>query len=280
MKHLIALLSLLCAVAATSFSQSNSTVLQKELPIINISKDLTIHFISPENIQYVDLSTNAIQGDLPIENVLRIKVLPDSADKFRQEPGNVVLTVVGESFIAQYNLSFVSGNIGKSLPTQVNILPEHTSPLSFPGILLTTKDMQALSLRILKQPVRSGIRSTEGTGLKARLNGVYSVGDYIFLDIAYLNRTNLPYEIDEQRFKIEDKKIVKATNAQSIEVKPIWQLYASGFFNRRYRNIYVLKKLTFPGNKVLTVELTEKQLSGRALTLKIPYRDILNADTM
>jgi len=42
----------------------------------------------------------------------------------------------------------------------------------------------------------------------------------------------------------------------------------------------VFKKMTFPGNKLLHIELSEKQLSGRVITLGISYQDILNADTL
>lgn len=109
---------------------------------------------------------------------------------------------------------------------------------------------------------------------------MYTAGDHIFLDITYYNQSNLPYQIDEQRFKIEDKKITKATNVQSVEIKPVWQLYPSSAFKKQYRNVYVLQKATFPGNKVLNIELTEKQISGRVLTLQMKYKDILNADSL
>lgn len=89
---------------------------------------------------------------------------------------------------------------------------------------------------------------------------------------------NLKYEIDELRFKIEDKKVTKATTVQSYEIKPDLVLFDIPFFKKHYRNIYVFKKFTFPGNKQLHVELSEKQLSGRVINLQIPYKDILEAD--
>ena len=41
----------------------------------------------------------------------------------------------------------------------------------------------------------------------------------------------------------------------------------------------VLKKLTFPNDKVLTIEMSEKQISGRTITLEIDYEDVLHADS-
>ena len=50
-------------------------------------------------------------------------------------------------------------------------------------------------------------------------------------------------------------------------------------FLHGYRNVIVLKKLTFPNDKVLTIELSEKQISGRTITLAIDYEDVLSADS-
>jgi hypothetical protein len=42
--------------------------------------------------------------------------------------------------------------------------------------------------------------------------------------------------------------------------------------------VAVLKKMTFPNDKVLTIELSEKQISGRTISMTIDYEDILSAD--
>ena len=41
----------------------------------------------------------------------------------------------------------------------------------------------------------------------------------------------------------------------------------------------VIKKLTFPNDKILTIELSEKQISGRTIHLNIDYEDVLSADS-
>ena len=104
--------------------------------------------------------------------------------------------------------------------------------------------------------------------------------DYIFLDISFKNKTNLKFDLDQLRFKIEDKKITKATNVQSIEIEPEYQLFNPESFEKKYRNIYVFKKITFPNSKVFTIELAESQISGRTLTLQVKYSDLLAADTL
>lgn len=86
------------------------------------------------------------------------------------------------------------------------------------------------------------------------------------------------FDIDQIRFKIEDKKQTKATNFQSIEILPLMQVNKNLVFKKNYRNIFVFEKFTFPDEKVLTIEISEKQISGRTITLRIDYADILHAD--
>ena len=112
-----------------------------------------------------------------------------------------------------------------------------------------------------------------------RLNNVYTVGEYFFLDFSVTNRTNLQFDIDELRFKLCDKKLQKATNNQVIELDPVLLLDKSTSFRHGYRNVVVLKKMTFPNDKVLTIELSESQISGRTIAMNIDYEDVLAADS-
>ena len=244
---------------------------QDSLPTVQIPKNLTIHFISPEPVQYVDISSKALVGDLPLKNVVRIK-LKDSTKNFE----DAVITIAGETFIAQYHI--IPG--GAAAPTEINIIPADTRPLDIAGIGFSKNQLKAMTLNLMAEKPGSNVEKTSAFGIKGQVNHVYTLGDYIFLDISYKNKTRLKYDIDEFRFKIEDKKITKATNVQSVELKPEYILLETPSFEKYYRNVFVFKKLTFPGNKVLHVELSEQQISGRIITLNISYQDILNADTL
>ena len=105
------------------------------------------------------------------------------------------------------------------------------------------------------------------------------MSDYIFLDMTFKNNSNLSYDIEALKFSIEDKKIHKATNNQSIEMIPLFQLNPQKHFRKNFRNIYVFKKFTYPNSKVMMIRLIEEQLSGRTIEMKVNYSDILKADT-
>jgi len=244
---------------------------QEKLPVVYLPENLTIHFISPEPIQYVDISTKDLNGDLPLKNVLRLK-LRDSVKLFTGS----VITVAGEKFIAQYQL--LPGYPG--VATEINIKPDDMRPLDISGIGLSQNQLKGLSLSLVAKSPDKRMEKVKAFGIKGQLNHVYTVGDYIFLDIGYHNKTNLKYDIADFRFKVDDKKVTKAANNQSVEVKPDYVLFNTPAFSKNYRNIFVFKKMSFPGNKVLHAELSEKQLSGRIVTLSISYQDILDADTL
>jgi hypothetical protein len=164
---------------------------QDKLPVVYLPENLTIHFVSPEPIQYVDISTKDLVGDLPLKNVLRLK-LRDSLKSFS---GSVV-TVAGEKFIAQYRL--LPGYPG--VPTEVNIVPADMRPLDISGIGLSQNQLKGLALSLIAKSPDKRMEKVKAFGIKGQLNHVYTVRDYIFLDIGYHNKTNLKYDIADFRF--------------------------------------------------------------------------------
>ena len=256
--------------ACHAFAQQTASGTKKsDLPVVYLPDNLSVHFVSPEPIQYVDISSKNILGDLPVKNILRIKYRTDSTNS------DGVVTIVGEKFIAQYHIVHSPAD-GGAIQTDIDILPQDMKPLDI-GIGLSQPELKNYATQLLAKKSEQ-LRKAKAYGLKATLNHVYTLGDYIFLDIGYENSTNLSYDLDELRFKIEDKKVTKATNVQSLEIKPDFTLIDIPSFKKHYRNIFVFKKFTFPGNKLLNIQLDEKQLSGRVITLSIPYKDVLEAD--
>lgn len=100
----------------------------------------------------------------------------------------------------------------------------------------------------------------------------------LFIDFSVENKTNIRFDIDELRVKLSDKKVQKATNNQTIELIPSLVLDKCKSFLHGYRNVIVIKKMTFPNDKVVVIELSEKQISGRTVSISIDYEDVLSAD--
>ena len=245
-------------------------VFQPWMPVVQLPLNLDVHFVSPEPIQYVDISAKNIIGDLPLKNVLRIRY------KDSTKAGDAVVTIAGEKFIAQYHIR--PG--GTNVPLQIDIEPSDTKPLDISGIGLSQNQLRQLALNLYMKKPGKPKEKTKAFGIYGTVNHLYTIDDYIFIDLGFRNKTDLKFDIEQFRFRIDDKKITKATNVQSVEVKPLMALLDNTAFNKYYRNVYVLPKLSFPGNKVLHIELSEKQVSGRIIHLDVSYQDVLNADAV
>lgn len=264
------------------FGQSETpTMSVNDLNRLTISDGISLHIISPEPIQFVDLSTNNLVGDLPAENIARIKIADViTGDSLQQVDKNNlgIITIVCQSFMVQYKLDYK--NYDREAITNLQIQPEHMQPLDYPDTRFSKLELSGFSFDILKtKKDKNPIRTSTNLKLKMQLNNVYVIADYIFLDLTFENQTNLPYSMDALKFSIDDKKIYKATNNQSIDIEPVFKLYPQKEFKKNFRNIYVFKKFTYPNSKILNIRLIEEQLSGRTVEIKVKYSDILNGDT-
>lgn len=257
------------------------TVSKTDLPVILLSENVSLHIISPEPVQFVDLSSDVLTGDLPAENIARIKI----TDNSNEEEGSYpipnelgIVTVVAQSFISQYRVNF-SGERSVQTVTNLQIQPENMQPLDHMVSSLSTTELKRFSNILLNKKTKRPIRKETNLKMIMQLNNVYVRDDYVFLDLTLINKSNLNYDIDKTLFSVEDKRVYKATNNQSIQLNPVFQYYKQSGFRRTYRNIYVFKKFTFPNSKVLTIRMTEKQISGRTIEMNIKFSDILKADT-
>ena len=280
---------LLCTAQFLTAQTATKEQLSSDLPEIEITEGINLHIISPEPIQYVDLSTLKLTGDLPATNIARIKITdsPESNETekiikqttFTSGQNIGIITVVGQSFIAQYKAIYRNSENLNTI-TNIHIQPEDMQPIEFDKMVFSNLELRKFAMDIIqKKSEEHPIREEKNLKLNVQLNNVYVMSDYIFLDMTFKNNSNLSYDIEDLKFSIEDKKIYKATNNQSIEMIPIFQLNPQKHFRKNFRNIYVFKKFTFPNSKVMMIRLIEEQLSGRTIEMKVNYSDILKADT-
>lgn len=240
---------------------------------IYVNEEVTTHIIMPENIKLVDISTAKIVGNQCADNIVRLK--PANRMYDRELAGTI--TVIGERHIAQFNVVYTKGPAKAN--SVYNVTQDDMRQYTNPDVSMTYGDMSRLSWSIFtSRRKKFGIKSNL-YGIKAQVNNVYTVGDYFFIDFSLKNQSKIKYDIAEIRLKLMDKKELKATNSQTIELTPVYMLNHAKSFQKEYRNVIVLKKLTFPNEKKLRLEISEDQISGRVSYIDINYRDILNADS-
>ena len=276
MKKIIFLTAFCCLYISLAFSQSLKSSVFTDLPVIFLKKSASVHLLSDQPVRYLHSSLSGVKLDQPTQGLIRVSL----ADSTGIAYGDGLLTLAGEKEFAQFRLIYNHPFPDSVFCPSVRIGLQDWKPLSDQGKTLGQGELSGLAHELLKS--RKGIFQTRGDryGIKARLNKIATLGDYIFIDLSFYNKSNIGYDIDQLGFSLEDKKIAKATNSQSVPILPEVALFDTGSFKRLYRNVFVFKKFTFPGNKILKVQLSEKQLSGRSISFPIRYSDVLDADVM
>ena len=254
--------------------EANAQTTYEEMEQLTVNEQVTTVITASEPIRFVDISTEKVAGDQPIDNIIRLK--PKEGG---HEDGEVlaIVTIVTERYRTQYALLYTTRV--REAVTDKEIQLRERDAYNNPAVSMSTAEMIRFARRIWNSPAKIRNVATKAHRMTMRLNNIYSVGDYFFIDFSVENKTNIRFDIDEIRVKLADKKLSKATNAQVIELTPTLVLERGKVFRHGYRNVIVVKKMTFPNNKILTVEMTEKQISGRNICLNIDYEDVLAADS-
>lgn len=238
-----------------------------------VAPDKTIHIISPEPILYVDISSPKVEGNMPEKNIFRFK--PGANHK----PGDhFQVTIVTDQFIMAYKM-YVSPLSDDPRNASVIRIKPNEALLTNVYDKVGKGEFDRLSLLALSR--KRGIFNIQSKqyGMKLSVGNIYVIGDFILLDLELQNKTNLPYDIDGIRFRLVDKRQAKAHVSQEIDLRPIHQFYKTEqtIVKGKWRNIYLFRKFTYPGEKVLNIEFTEKQLSGRKIDVDIEYNQVLQS---
>lgn len=262
-----------CTLSVMTASAQRTT---DEMQLLTVNENVTTVITASEPVRFVDISTDKVVGDQPINNTIRLK--PKEGMETNKD-GDIlaVVTIVTERYRSQYALINTS-HLDEAVTDKAIELDERI-PYNNPAVSMSTADMVKYAREIWTSPARYRNVSTRMHRMTMRLNNIYSVGEYFFLDFSVDNRTNIKFDIDQLRVKLQDKKTSKATTVQTIELTPELVLDPAKSFRYGYRNVIVIKKMTFPNDKILTIELSEKQISGRTIFLSVEYEDVLNADS-
>lgn len=247
--------------------------------IIYVNREVTTHIVMPENIKMVDISTAKIVGNQCADNIVRIKPFFENdsvTNSYEEEQLLGTLTLIGERRIAQYDVVYTQHT--ERAASIFHVAYKHTESYVNPEVSMPKAEMVRYAWAIYGFKRRFHQIVSKAHGMKAVVNNIYAIGDYFFIDYSLQNKTNIPYDIEELRVKLMDKKETKATNSQTIELAPVYSLNDAKRFKKNYRNVLVIPKLTFPDEKILRLEISENQISGRVIALTIEYEDILHAD--
>ncbi|WP_324756196.1 conjugative transposon protein TraN [Sphingobacterium thalpophilum] len=271
-------------LAVTSFAQDSARTplaLGKIEPYkMQVTYDKTSHLIFPTAIRYVDLGSEyLIAGKAEdAENVLRVKA---SVRDFDAETNFSVITNDGRFYsfnvyysgypdALSYDLLTMQKAVDKANGNDVLFEELGNNSPSLAGLLLET--IYKKDKRIVKH---IGAKSF---GIQFILKGIYIHNGIYYFHTEVRNRTNVPFEIDFINFKVVDKKVAKRTVVQERPMIPL-RTYKplDGIGGKSTeQNVFLLDQFTIADDKVLLVEIFEKN-GGRHQTLQIENSDLIKA---
>ena len=151
----------LCAASALSASAQQT---YNEMEQLTVNENVTTVITASEPIRLVDISTDKVVGDKPIENVIRVKpaVL-------------AIVTVVTERYRSQYALIYTTRL--EEAVSDKEVQMDERNAFHNPAVSMSTQDMVRYARRIWNSPAKYHSTRTNKHHATMRLNNVYAVGE-------------------------------------------------------------------------------------------------------
>lgn len=282
-KILFFLLALATASGAGAHEQPCATVCPLR---VEVSYTKTVHILFPAAVRYVDLgSSDLVAGKTDgAENVLRIKA---AVKGFEGETNFSVITDDGVfyAFDAVYDQAPARLTILMQRPTDSAQVPEAIERPYVRLQELGDEDPQAVigNMRRIHEQNARPIRNigSKRFGIQFLLRSIYAQGDLLYLHTSIRNGSNIDYRIERIRFRIADRKVARRTALQETPIEPVRMLQTRERVpgGSTLRNVYVFRMFAIPDDKVLVVDLFERD-GGRHLCFTVQHSDLMAAPAL
>ena len=132
-KSFVALL--LCALSASPVMAQQT---YEEMEQLTVNEHVTTVITASEPVRFVDISTDKVVGDQPINNTIRLKP-KEGADVHADGDVLAIVTIVTERYRTQYALIYTTRL--QEAVTDKQILPEEKIAYNNPSVSMSTEDM-------------------------------------------------------------------------------------------------------------------------------------------
>ena len=255
----------------------------------------TVHILFPSPVTYIDIgSMDIIAGKADgAENVVRVKA---AVRNFAAETNLTVITEDGGFFT--FDVHYAENPVVSTLNLTVQDQqtesvkepaaagdPQPAPPASEGRVLLREvgREKPATVKRVLSDIYRQNRMDVKGVRTKKYGIGVEVLGIYVHNDVIYIhtmisNETNISFEVDARQFIVADRKLAKRTAQQQtpLEILRVCNDPTVVRGHQRQRTVFALQKFTIPDDKVLQLEIIERN-GARHQTVEIPAKELLDA---
>ena len=264
MKRIIILFACYAAIVCNAQPGQNQTIV--------VTYNKTTSLVFPYKIKSVDRGSNSIlaQAVDGVENVLKVK----AGKKHFPETNLTVITEDGS--INEITVSYTERPDTLTYYFNSNLKENQAKFENRINASALTKACQ----KVINSTNR--IIGAEGhRKVKLALTSVFYNDGFTFIKINASNSSKIQYDVESLKFYLVDKKQVKRSVAQEIELSPVFvyneilNLKANSSSN----GVYVFPSFTIPDNKEIVIELIEKN-SGRNLKLAIGRKFTRHAQSL
>lgn len=296
MKRDLFYLTLLSALFATAklMAQNDGTTSRQELTprTIEVGFTKTVHILFPAPVTYIDIGSMAIIAGKAdgAENVVRVKA---AVRDFAEETNLSVITEDGGfyTFDARYaenpSMSTIEIAAAESPATQPASASEPVRADEGRVLLREVgRERPATVKRVLSDIYRQNRADVKGIhtrkyGVEVEVRGIYVHNDVIYLHVQIANNTNISFEVDYRRFVVVDRKAAKRTAQQQRIIEPLRVCNDPSIVreHQRQRIVFALPKLTLEEDKILLLEIAEKD-GARHQYLEISSKELLGAKAL
>ena len=296
MKRDLIYLTLLAALfaAAKVMAQNEGTTSRQELTprTIEVGFTKTVHILFPAPVTYIDIGSMAIIAGKAdgAENVVRVKA---AVRDFAEETNLTVITEDGGfyTFDARYAENPSTSTIEIAAAESPAAQPASASEpaRADEGCVLLRevgRERPATVKRVLSDIYRQNRADVKGIhtrkyGVEVEVRGIYVHNDVIYLHVQIANNTNISFEVDYRRFVVADRKAAKRTAQQQRIIEPLRVCNDPSIVrgHQRQRIVFALPKLTLEEDKILLLEIAEKD-GARHQYLEISSKELLGAKAL
>lgn len=289
----LTLLAALFAAAKVMAQNDGATSRQGLTPrTIEVGFTKTVHILFPASVTYIDIGSMAIIAGKAdgAENVVRVKA---AVRDFAEETNLTVITEDGGfyTFDARYaenpSTSTIEITAAESPATQPASASEPARADEGRVLLREVgRERPATIKRVLSDIYRQNRADVKGIhtrkyGVEVEVRGIYVHNDVIYLHVQIANNTNISFEVDYRRFVVADRKAAKRTAQQQRIIEPLRVCNDPSIVrgHQRQRIVFALPKLTLEEDKILLLEITEKD-GARHQYLEISSKELLGAKAL
>ena len=289
----LTLLSALFAAAKVMAQNDGATSRQELTPrLIEVGFTKTVHILFPAPVTYIDIGSMAIIAGKAdgAENVVRVKA---AVRDFAEETNLTVITEDGGfyTFDARYAENPATSTIEIAAAESPAAQPASASEPARTDegrVLLREvgRERPATIKRVLSDIYRQNRADVKGIhtrkyGVEVEVRGIYVHNDVIYLHVQIANNTNISFEVDYRRFAVADRTAAKRTAQQQRIIEPLRVCNDPSIVrgHQRQRIVFALPKLTLEEDKILLLEIAEKD-GARHQYLEISSKELLGAKAL